>query len=175
MKKIKTLAFTGLLTLGVFSMVAYTSCSKNKDKCKEVVCSNGGACVDGACECALGYEGANCETNSVAKFTGVYNALDNCPLGSRTGDDLEYVLTISPLNTDATKVKVSGVAATDNIVTAVVSADGKELTIDDQVLTDGKVLSANIKYITNGALTMSFKISQNGVPFEACNTNLTKN
>lgn len=54
---------TALLTVGLFTTVIYTSCTKDKDsdKCKSVVCSNGGVCKDGACSCPPDFTGANCE------------------------------------------------------------------------------------------------------------------
>lgn len=66
MKKLKTILLAGVLTAGVFSSAVFTSC--NSDACADVVCSNGGACVDGTCACPVGYEGTKCETESRTKF-----------------------------------------------------------------------------------------------------------
>lgn len=49
-----------LIGLCLFSTTSFFGCSK--DKCKDVTCQNGGACVDGTCNCVNGYTGANCET-----------------------------------------------------------------------------------------------------------------
>src|SRR5205809_189486 len=40
----------------------FQSCKK--DKCKDQYCLNGGACLDGTCQCPTGYSGAHCETNT---------------------------------------------------------------------------------------------------------------
>lgn len=82
MKSIKSVAFSALLTLGAFSAITYTSCSK--DDCEDVICSNGGTCVDGTCACPTGYEGTTCQTESRAKFarTTAWNATDNPPSGN---------------------------------------------------------------------------------------------
>jgi hypothetical protein len=74
MKSIRNIALSALLTLGAFSAVTYTSC--NKDECKDVVCQNGGSCVDGTCQCATGYEGTNCETEIRTKFVKTWTAKD---------------------------------------------------------------------------------------------------
>lgn len=70
MKKLKTILLAGVMTAGVFSTAVFTSC--NSDACADVVCSNGGSCVDGTCACPAGYEGAKCETESRTKLIGNY-------------------------------------------------------------------------------------------------------
>jgi len=42
---LKTIFFSALATLTIFLAVAYTSC--NRDKCKTIVCANGGVCNEG--------------------------------------------------------------------------------------------------------------------------------
>ena len=74
MKLLKNIALTGLLTIGAFSAVTYTSCTT--DKCKDVICQNGGTCSDGNCACATGYEGKNCETVSRLKFIKTWTSSD---------------------------------------------------------------------------------------------------
>lgn len=70
MKKLKTILLAGVMTAGIFSTAVFTSC--NSDACADVVCSNGGSCVDGTCACPAGYEGAKCETESRTKLIGNY-------------------------------------------------------------------------------------------------------
>ena len=57
MKKIKSLLYIALVA-SVFS-VALISCTP--DPCKDVVCQNGGTCLEGTCDCAAGYFGTFCE------------------------------------------------------------------------------------------------------------------
>ncbi len=64
----KTVLMSALAATAVFFTVIYTSC--NRDKCKSIVCANGGICNDGACNCPSGYEGTNCERLSRNKFIG---------------------------------------------------------------------------------------------------------
>lgn len=55
-----------LAAVAVATTMFFASCSE--DKCKNVTCQNAGTCIDGACECASGYEGTNCETLWRTKF-----------------------------------------------------------------------------------------------------------
>ncbi len=61
---------TGIIVAvtGIFTCAVYSACIK--DKCTDVVCQNGGICVDGTCACAGGYEGVNCEERWYEKFSG---------------------------------------------------------------------------------------------------------
>lgn len=69
MKNLKTILLAGFLTAAAFATTLITSC--NQDKCKDVVCANGGTCTDGSCKCASGYEGTLCDTKSNLKFINV--------------------------------------------------------------------------------------------------------
>jgi hypothetical protein len=60
MKSIKQIALGAVITLGVFCVVMYGSCSK--DACKGVTCLNGATCSGGVCGCLAGTGGNNCET-----------------------------------------------------------------------------------------------------------------
>ncbi len=75
MKKMKTYLMTAMLGVATLSMV-FTSCTE--DKCKDVVCENGGLCNvdDGTCDCPAGYEGESCESLSKTKFIKNWNATD---------------------------------------------------------------------------------------------------
>jgi len=57
MKKIK---FLILLILSV-SLLIIVSCDKEAEPCADVECQNDGSCVDGICDCPVGYMGTNCE------------------------------------------------------------------------------------------------------------------
>lgn len=174
MKRFKTLVLSGIVTLGTFSMIAYTSCKK--DACKDIICSNGGTCVDGACKCPAGYEGPSCDVKSNAKFIGIFSAVDVCPLALRQGDDLKYDISILSDNTSPVKMTVIGIANTPPTLSlqADISADGKKLEINEQVLSDNRTYSGTIETNTNGTLSLSFTIKENGVNVEACTSTLTK-
>ncbi len=86
MKSIKHILLATFVTLGVFSAVLYTSCSK--DACKDVTCNNGGTCSGGNCTCVTGYFGTSCDSVYRNGYVGTYkgNGYDNAtPQGTYTG------------------------------------------------------------------------------------------
>jgi len=116
-----------MLAVGAFTMVTYTAC--NKDECKDVVCNNGGTCANGSCNCATGYEGTNCETETRAKFVKTWTASDK----DITNDDALPTYTSSIVNgTTVTEVKISSFS--DDYFTADVRAtvSGNTITIPSQ-------------------------------------------
>ncbi|RYD58579.1 MAG: hypothetical protein EOP56_03055 [Sphingobacteriales bacterium] len=127
MKSIRNIAFSVLLTLGAFSAVTYTSCSK--DECKDVVCNNGGTCneTDGSCACPTGYTGTLCETEVRAKFIKSWSAIDR-----KTGSTTDIVYA-SPIvaGTAVTEVKIGNFS--DLFETAVTATvNGNTITIPSQ-------------------------------------------
>jgi hypothetical protein len=82
MKRMKTIAVSVLLTLGAFSAITYTACTK--DECKDVDCGLNGTCISGACSCATGYEGTNCQTKTRDRFIGTWTGSDVCGSGTYT-------------------------------------------------------------------------------------------
>ncbi len=77
MKSIRNIAFAALMTIGAFSAITYTAC--NKDECKDVVCNNGGTCVDGTCSCPFQYSGSTCQAEVRASYYNTYrgNGVDS--------------------------------------------------------------------------------------------------
>lgn len=173
MKNIKTILLTGIFTLGIFSLVTYTSCSK-KDKCESITCKNGGTCVDGTCKCPLGYEGANCEIASKSKFVGSFTATDNCPAPDSSRTQLQYTVTITP-GASATQVYIINLGDASINPADALTADltaSNELTIEPRTLPNGKTYSGTIKYVSSGRLSASFQAKENGQIVEACNTTM---
>ena len=54
----KVLKSTLLLMSVIFMVLSIQSC---KDACEDVECENGGTCLEGYCECPIGYVGTNCQ------------------------------------------------------------------------------------------------------------------
>ena len=76
MKVLYNVLVAAIVSVGVFSVVVYTSCKK--DKCDNVVCQNQGACDGGICYCPTGYEGIRCEELTRDRFVATYNGNDSC-------------------------------------------------------------------------------------------------
>jgi len=66
MKQRKAIIITTILTLLSFGAIIYTSC--RKDRCKRLVCQNGGTCNDGFCICPSGYTGTYCQIANVSSI-----------------------------------------------------------------------------------------------------------
>ena len=64
--------------LAIMAATSFTIVSCNPDPCKDVNCGDNGICNDGTCDCTLGYEGVNCETESRTKLTGKYSTTEQC-------------------------------------------------------------------------------------------------
>lgn len=100
MKQIRIASITASLTIFIFCIVAMVGCTKNSDliingtniqACKNVVCYNGGTCLDGTCHCPAGFEGTDCNSKWNDRYTGNYSANDACASGNA------YNVTISPV------------------------------------------------------------------------------
>ncbi len=80
-KGVNVLATTFAVILA-FGSVLYTSCKKDNTtpavdtKCANVVCQNGGKCVEGVCYCAVGYEGDKCDKASISRYLGDWDVTE---------------------------------------------------------------------------------------------------
>ncbi|MCF8451332.1 MAG: calcium-binding EGF-like domain-containing protein [Taibaiella sp.] len=151
----KTIIISSLATIAAFTAVVYTSC--NRDKCKTIVCANGGVCNDGACTCASGYEGTNCEKVSRDKFLGNWTVFEK---GSITLA-AQYPISIEP-TTDVYDVVIKNFY---NYFRTPIKATvvGDSLFIPNQQY-EGKVLFgvgyifSNVTYGQYGAIEMRYSI-----------------
>lgn len=114
MKKITTILSTISLVVSLFTLVLVSACNKGDIKyndttlirpCDNVICLNGGNCVDGSCYCPLGYEGLKCETRFNEKFVGNYKVADEC----YTGGNVYYNASIQANSNQATGLILSNV------------------------------------------------------------------
>jgi hypothetical protein len=101
MKNIYIALGTACTTLLIFSMCFFSSCLKDKNPikmngtvitpCKNSICYNGGACIDGACHCTAGYEGDSCKITWNSHYLATYEANDQCSIGNN------YNVSITPI------------------------------------------------------------------------------
>jgi len=160
MKNLKTLLMASFLTVGIFSTVVYTSC--NSDKCKDTVCNNGGTCnsSDGSCNCASGWEGSNCQTQSLSKIlnsnntTANYNFADNggVACGNFTG-----TFSVTRSGADTTKLILTNFGGFGLTTSVTATVDDNTLTIPLQAITGatGNTVSGSGTF-SNGVITGSY-------------------
>lgn len=130
MKFWKHSAITAVVFLSIVSTVTYTSCIH--DSCKALMCRNDGVCVDGFCNCELGYLGTQCEIIARQKFVGSYAG--------------QTEVVGMPVVRDSATVKVSGINGDVNATTlesvifsrlpevihGAVNAEGDEVIVADE-------------------------------------------
>ena len=167
MNKFKNIAFAAFLAIGAFSVVTYTSCTK--DECKDVVCNNGGTCAGGSCSCPAGYEGTNCDSKTRDKFVGTWQGQDIC-----TSKTYTISLTIGA-SSDDVKVIVNnpgGFGTPINIQGTVTNSTS--LAFTNQNVGNGRILNGTMSF-TGGTTTtlptgMTFAYSVVG-PLDSDNCN----
>ena len=153
----KTILISALATLSAFISITYISC--NRDRCKTIVCANGGVCNGGTCVCPSGYEGTNCETVSRDKFLGAWTVLEK----GTTSAAAQYGITIKK-STQITDIVITNFY---NYFQTPVKGYvvGDTLFIPNQQY-EGKVLfgigyiytQPNVSYGQFGAISMSYEI-----------------
>jgi hypothetical protein len=174
MKKFKLLSLATALTLGLASL---NSCTE--DKCKDVTCDNGGACVDGTCECADGYEGTTCQTKMTDKFAGSYKY--NEPSGTGCGGFTDWPVTITASSSVANKVIITGFGAfqcSGADIQVEGTVNGTDLTIaSNQSFCSGNIVINSGSGSINGtstSITINYSYTQGGAS-ASCSGTYVKN
>jgi hypothetical protein len=152
---LKLILLPAIAVMALFTAVTYTSC--NSDKCKAIVCAYGGVCKDGACVCAAGYEGTQCEIVTRDRYKGAWNVSEK---GTYT-DPAQYVLAID-YGADMTQMIIRGFA--NNIkgdVTMRMNSDEITIpfqTVDSYQIQGTGVLKTEGMYAKHGQLTVRYTI-----------------
>ncbi len=119
----KKLLILPAFIFGAFLMMtSTTSCT---DKCKDVKCGTG-TCLDGTCECGVGFEGTNCEIEWAAKFTGSFLGAD-VVTGGTAGNQGTYNLITPAVVTriSESEIQISNFGGFGSLVRATVTASDK--------------------------------------------------
>lgn len=171
MKSIKNLAFSAMLTLGAFSAITYTACSK--DDCEDVVCSNGGTCVDGNCACPTGWEGTTCQTKVSAKFVGTWAVQETC--GGSPSTPYQVTITADPGVANGLLINNLGNynCTVGGTITFSGLANGMQFTVNDNKCSTQMQASGTLA--TNGTLTVTYTATY-GSPAQTdnCTATMTK-
>jgi len=174
MKRMKTIAVSVLLTLGAFSAITYTACTK--DECKDVTCSNGGSCVSGACSCPTGYEGTTCQTKTRDRFIGTWTGSDVCGSGTYT-----ITLTIGSSSTSditalitnpggfGSSVTISGTVTNSNTLTFTNANVGGARTLSGTMTFSGGTTTTD-----PNAMTFNYSVTPAVGAADACSGSYTK-
>jgi hypothetical protein len=139
MKNLKAILLGSVLAFASVTTLV-TSCTE--DKCKDVVCNNGGTCgeTDGLCVCKSGFEGTNCSTLSLSKFLAANNAAATYNFSdagtTACGGTFTGTFTMSRSNADSTRILLTNFGGFGATVTAYANANNNTLTIPSQALTN---------------------------------------
>lgn len=123
-------SLSAIFLLGAF--LTFTGCA---DPCKDVECNNG-TCVDGGCQCNVGYEGIVCLERMTEKFVGSYDAVDTCNLGNFP----TYTIDITQSTQNITELRIDNLydvnsqGVTTQIIATVDTADSDHFMFSDQNL-----------------------------------------
>ena len=149
---------SAMSVLALSTALFFSSC---KDECKDVTCNNGGVCVEGACDCAVGYEGTDCSTEIRAKFIGTYTVSGTvaCPVtGSGTIPSTSLVITNSSASNTKIAINLLGVNLTATV-------NGSSFTIDQS--TQNNFTYTGSGSISGSNLTLTLNEQDPSIP-ETC-------
>lgn len=167
MKLFQLIALSAILTIGAFSVISYTSCTR--DACKGTTCLNGGTCSAGACQCPTGWLGANCQTRA---FVGVWAGADSChPVGR-----YNVSMTLTNSATDTSKIVIENLGAINGTIFGYLSPDGTTVTYNNQVVYDSSVadtISGTLKLNSNTSFTNVYTIHKDSTTF-SCSGSYSK-
>lgn len=156
--RLKTIFFTALSAVTLFSAVTYTSCEN--DKCKSIVCAYGSVCSDGTCLCQTGYEGPQCETITRERYLGPWRVTEN---GTIT-DAIQYTVSVEAGdNISEVRIKSFRNLLVDYVSAFVVSDSiyVPEQTVQNYTIVGHGYITDEKYYGDNGKMVLYYKIVDN--------------
>jgi hypothetical protein len=161
---LKTIVISALAVFAAFSAVTYSACTADSDKCKTVVCANGGACSQGVCICLAGYQGTLCEATLRTSYTtkdgsAVWSILESGTLSATA----QYNVTLKNSNEGVNYVLIYNFR--NSFADAVRAYVVKDSLIIPQQIVDKKqvqgygILSENLYYSEHGAILFFYKVT----------------
>jgi len=152
---LKKILIPALITIAAFCSLAWFSC--NRDKCKTIVCANGGVCSQGACTCKSGYQGANCETIARLKFLGNWEVFEKgsitnaaqYPISIEASDNITNVVIRNLFN--YFQVPISGYVSNDTLYIPNQQYEGK-------VVFGVGYIYSNTTYGQYGSISMHYEV-----------------
>lgn len=158
MRPINQIALAAIVTLGTFSALVYSSCSK--DECGAVTCLNHGTCLGGICKCPSGADGANCEIVYRKMYAGVFKGV---PPDDPTSDTTNSLIFTSN-DDDTANYNTMDVTWVDTAANTVVTMPlelssnfrgGSNFAITPT--TQNSILYTGNGFLNNGTVTMQLK------------------
>ena len=129
----------------IFCAITYIACNKDNipvsttiTKC--VTCANGGTCLNDTCRCPTGYEGTSCQTESILKFTQIFD-WSVSEDGSVTGLHNPYIINIEQ-NGSLTSVLINNLYSPYYFSSTVLVANinGDSIFIPSQPIDSGYII-----------------------------------
>jgi hypothetical protein len=130
-----------LLYFFIFMMTVLSACQKSPE------CLNGRTYESGDCNCAVGYEGENCDTLTIAKFLGSYLAA-NAPINIAQSSLYTITVLKDSLELNTVRFKADGYQyATIPVINFTGIASGDHIMIPNQ-----NIVSPNADLNQNGKI-----------------------
>ena len=170
MNNFRVISTTVVLVFISFGIAFISACKKKDIKyndttlvrpCDNVICLNGGNCLDGLCLCPIGYEGVKCEKKWTDKFIGSFIASDEC----YTGTAGFYDVTIAPDPVFADKMHFANLGTTcnSNLITAMVNPEKTSFIFPMQNACGDYYISGYGNISTNGSYINVYLKSRDSV------------
>lgn len=169
MKNLKLLS----VLFSLFTITAlFQACEEEEtDPCADVTCLNGGTCNDGSCDCALGYEGDDCSTETRDAFEGAWTYTTTCAFGETFNSS-----TVNEVAGNVLEVTLTNLTSF-NDSTTVATISGNTLSIASQQVVDENgntwAISSDTATLTDGMFTIAVVYELNGLVFN-CQLNYVR-